>query len=423
MRKNYLFFLILLFVSSIVISEEIEKKWDNLKYGNHRAVVFVKNKADAVLTIVEWRRRDKSPEKKEILIVDSKSGEKIKNFVRLDINPVFGKIIFKPESAPAKYFIYYLPYRYRGSKNYPKTEYLQYKKSEPTIWFKKYSTLKKEEIENLDKAEFLGIESSTPFNEFTQMEKIASFDEINTLIERNKGKDYLIFPEDREHIIRMFDNIPYRWIKKGPSKSINLKAQRGEYLTFQIGVYSFKKDLKNVKVAFSPLKGEKGIIPSNKITCFNTEGINLKGERFFKRVFLKKGKILPLWLGIDLKDNTKAGIYIGYLIIKPFNASEQRIKIKLTVTNEKIKDRGDNQPLKLTRLRWLNSTLGEDNKPVKPYIPVKLTGSVPVFISCPTIAVIEKQVQFFFFFSSSFFIHLQEQKDKWANLPHLATRR
>ena len=375
MRKRTVYSLFFLFLFATLFSEGIQKSWDNLKYGNHRAVVFVSKKSDAVLAKIEWRRRDKNPENKEIIIVDSLTGKRINEIVRVNINPVFGEIIFKPQSVPAKYYIYYLPYRYRGSKNYPKTEYLKYKKPVMTEWFKKYSSLSENEIKKLPRAKFLSLESSDPFNKFTDMEKIASPEEIKDLIVKYRNKSYLLFPEKRENIIRMFDTIPYRWVKKGPSEIISLKSMKGEYLTFQIGVFPFSKNLTNIKVEFSPLKGNSGTIPSERITCFNTEGINLEGKKFYKRVYVKKGNVLPLWFGIDLNKSIKEGVYTGFIKIKPFNAEEQKVKINLSVMNKEVKNRGDDEPFKLTRLRWLNSTLGADNRPVKPFTPVKLDGN------------------------------------------------
>jgi len=372
MRKIIVSFFVLMAAITLLFSEKIEKRWDNLKLGNHRAVVFVKKKSDAVYSKIEWRRRDKNPSEKEIIIIDSKTGKRVNDIVRVNINNTCGELIFKPKSAPAEYFIYYLPYRYKGSKNYPKTEYLKYEKTVETEWLKKYQNLSQAEIKKLDKAKFISLQSVNEFNNFTPMEKVATKGEIDKLIGKHIDKEYLLFPEKRENTIRMFDKIPLKWIKEKHENKIFLKSLKGEYLSFQIGVFPFKHDLENIKLEISDLIGKYGKIKSENITCFNTEGINLKGEKFLKILNIKKGSVLPLWFGIDTYKNIKTGKYKGIIKFKPSNSKIQTIEVNLEIKDKIVKNHGDDNPYNLTRLRWLNSKLGSDNKPVKPYTSIKL---------------------------------------------------
>ena len=48
--------------------------WDALAYGHHRAIVHVEAPADAVLAHVPWRRPDRQPESKEVVIIDAATG-------------------------------------------------------------------------------------------------------------------------------------------------------------------------------------------------------------------------------------------------------------------------------------------------------------------------------------------------------------
>ncbi len=70
--------------------------WDNEELGNHRAVIRVVKKADAARVHIPWRRRDHNPEKKNIIVIDSKTGERIINVLRIDVNREFGDILFQP---------------------------------------------------------------------------------------------------------------------------------------------------------------------------------------------------------------------------------------------------------------------------------------------------------------------------------------
>ncbi len=376
-KKKKIFFLFIVLIFGLNLfgensNSKIVKKWDNLKFGNHRAVVFIDKKSEAVYAKIVWRRRDKSPSDKKIIIIDSKTGKSIENFVRIYINNFKGEFVFKPVSAPSYYYIYYLPYRYNGSKNYPKTEYLKLKTHKINEWILKYSNLSKKELMRLPIAKFIKLESVNEFNEFTKLEKTATLKEIEKQINNYKDRDYLLFPETKENIIRMFHKIPYNWTKKILKNKIDLKGLKGEFLSFQIGVFPYKKDLQNVKIEFSDLIGKKRKIKSEKINCFNAGGIDFKGEKFSKRLDFKKGTVYPLWFGIDIDYDKPAGFYSGFVKIIPENGKPQTVKINLIIEDKKIKAHGDNNPFGLSRLRWLNSRLGDDNIPVKPYIPLKL---------------------------------------------------
>ena len=98
-------------------------RWDADSLGNHRAVLRVLNKTDAVRAHIPWRRRDMNPEEKETIIVDGSTGRRIKNVYRARINREFGDILFQPETAPGDYYVYFLPSISTGSKYYPKVTY------------------------------------------------------------------------------------------------------------------------------------------------------------------------------------------------------------------------------------------------------------------------------------------------------------
>ena len=79
--------------------------------GNHRAVVRVEQKADAVLVKIPWRRRDHDPERKQIIVVDSATNQRVTNVARLRLDRFQGMLVFQPPTAPGEYQVYYLPYQ------------------------------------------------------------------------------------------------------------------------------------------------------------------------------------------------------------------------------------------------------------------------------------------------------------------------
>ena len=60
--------------------------------GNHRAIVRVEQKTDAVLARIPWRRRDRDPERKQILVMDATTGQRIMNIARLHLDRFEGTL-------------------------------------------------------------------------------------------------------------------------------------------------------------------------------------------------------------------------------------------------------------------------------------------------------------------------------------------
>ncbi|HLP45817.1 MAG TPA: glycoside hydrolase domain-containing protein, partial [Candidatus Kapabacteria bacterium] len=58
--------------------------WDAASLGNHRVMIHVADKTDAIALHIPWRRRDLEPEKKNVIIVDAQTGQRIDNVFRVD---------------------------------------------------------------------------------------------------------------------------------------------------------------------------------------------------------------------------------------------------------------------------------------------------------------------------------------------------
>ncbi|MDR1746435.1 MAG: DUF6067 family protein [Tannerella sp.] len=188
-----------------------------------------------------------------------------------------------------------------------------------------------------------------------------------------EGKAFFAYPEVRENPIRWYDSIPASKIGTiGKSGTFGMKAQPGEYFIFQAGVWAIEDDLSDIQVSFSDLKSGGGrIITSDKITCFNKGGIDFEGRPFTKAVPVKAGRVQALWFGIDLAD-AETGTYSGAISLIA-NDQEQSIPIKITVKGAKVADRGYDEGYRLSRLEWLNSTVGIDETITQYFTPVELT--------------------------------------------------
>lgn len=340
-------------------------KWNADTLGNHRALVVCTGEGNAVHVSIPWRRRDLNPEKKAIFVTEAKTGKKIANVKIVTVNRETGELIFEPTAGSGTYFIYYMPYKSEGKSNYPKGIYVGPVQIASKDWLASLAGKK------LPTAECTEIQAVDEFNSCYPMEVIATKTETEKIIETNRGTSYLIFPEQREFPVRMDSDLPLRWIQNGPGKSFSGKASKGEYFTWQLGLYAVKK-LNDVKISFTDLRADNGkSISSKLITCFNTEGINYDTKPFKKNINVDAGKIQSIWCGVDIPATVSAGKYRGNVTI---STKEEKKVISVTVeVDEKIlADGGINEPWKQTRLKWLNSTLAQKNDIIPPYTPLNV---------------------------------------------------
>ncbi|WP_165929459.1 glycoside hydrolase domain-containing protein [Flavobacterium rhamnosiphilum] len=342
--------------------------WNPDLLGNHRAVVQFSGKGTVAKTTIEWRRRDENPEQKRIIVQDA-TGAAILNVKTADINRETGTVFFEPVSGKGTYYVYYMPYIDEGlAVYYPKGVYAKPENKADAQWLSKIKT------NSANNCSVTAIQSINAFNSFYPMEVIATAAETKNIIAKNSGNAFLVFPEDRLNSIRMRNDLPQRWIQKGIQNSFSDTALRGEYLAFQLGIYALQ-DLKDVKITFSDLKNKNGeIISAKNIACINTDGVKYDATVLSNKVDVLKGKVQAMWCGVDVPQTTPPGDYSGKIIISSGNASKE-IVLQLKVSEGVTTNGGIDQPEKMTRLKWLNSTLAQDNTLIAPYTPLEVKGT------------------------------------------------
>ncbi|MBO9619806.1 MAG: hypothetical protein J7539_12320 [Niabella sp.] len=345
-------------------------EWNADSLGNHRVALTFSGTGKFAKATIEWRRRDKNPDQKRIIVQDAKTGKKILNVKTESSTDKNGTIIFEPVSGPGTYYVYYLASKNAGSPNYPTVHYLMPEQTASGDWLgaipaglKSNTTVK--EIESID-----------AFNSFYPMEVIATDAETAALLKKYKRTDYVVFPEDRQYPVKMFDRIPYRWVQRGAVTQFTGSALRGENYALQLNVYALQ-NLEQLSVNFGDLKDGKGnIIAANNISCINTGGTDYRGNPFTKIVNVTKDSIQPLWCLLDVPATTKPGIYKGTATIKAANAAVTLVPIQLTIGNALAKNGNIAEPWKQTRLKWLNSTMAQENTVIAPYTPLVLKDNV-----------------------------------------------
>ena len=346
-------------------------------YGNHRVIIQTTDTLyNITQAIIPWRRRDDQPNEKDIIIVDAKSNKVVNKKHVIESNNEFGHLIFKPNKGSNTYYVYFLPHSSTGGY-YPKLTYNKPKESLDKSWLSEVE-LSLETISNLAKAKIISMQSIDDFHSFYPMEVIATEKEVSKFI-NNYPKDYYLFPEYRENPIKMVDFLPFRWISK--TKKINGISDnvfKGEFYSFQIGIFSPNKRLEDIDINFLDFKSKNGYkIKKEMITCFNKGGIDLNGKEFNKTISVNSRKTQALWFGIEIPENTKKGSYMSQIIINPKNYIADTIFVELNVSDKGIANYGDDNPKNMSRMRWLNSTIGTGKDfIIKPFTPVRVSNNI-----------------------------------------------
>ncbi|MEO8450571.1 MAG: glycoside hydrolase domain-containing protein [Gemmatimonadota bacterium] len=347
-----------------------DKPWDSETLGNHRAVVRVIVGGPVARVMLPWRRRDRNPEAKAILVVDERTGGRVTNVRRGIITQSAGEIDFEPVAGPGRYFIYYLPYQSGLRSNYPHVTYLPVQQTLQAGWLNQIAAISSPPLARVER--FEAIDS---LNSFDPMEVIATPEERGRLAAAHPGEPFLVFPEDRLHSIRMRDQLPLRWIAAGPRPSFEGEARRGEFFAWQLGVYALR-DLDQLTVTFTDLKSRSGAtIPAGRQSSINNGGIDWDGKRFTKLVDVDSGRIQAMWCGADIPLDAVPDTYVGEALVSAAGLAPKRIAITLRVTHEVASDGGAAEPWKQTRLKWLNSTLGQRNDVIPPYPALVVSGN------------------------------------------------
>ena len=344
--------------------------WNPDSLGNHRAVLRFEGEGSIARAVIPWRRRDHDPAGKHIIVQDSATGRRVDNVKVVSATREMGDICFEPVSGKGIYYVYYMPYKNEGRSNYPKGKYLSPDSTAAPAW---PGGIDASLQSNVTVAE---IQSIDQFNSFYPMEVIATQQEMASLTGRYAGRAFLVFPEDREHPIRMDQDLPYRWVRGGPATVFDGVAGRGEHFAWQLGVYALEA-LEGVKVSFSDLKGESGkIIPAKYMSCLNTNGVGYDGRPVVHKVHINRGYVQPLWCLADVPVSMAPGVYRGRITVGASGVSPVVVDMTLTITDRVVKNGGIDQPWKMTRLTWLNSTMAQANQVIAPYTPLKIRGNV-----------------------------------------------
>ncbi|MFM2146404.1 MAG: hypothetical protein RL732_1240, partial [Bacteroidota bacterium] len=370
MKKYFLLSCILVTVTVVgqqPLYRSADHDWNADSLGNHRAVVECKTGGAVARVLIPWRLNIDSMEGRRLIVQDALSGKRVMNAKPGRVDSESGEVYFQPISGQGLYYVYYLCYKNEGRSNYPKGVYRKMDSTAEASWLKMLSSDKSAACRLKE------FQSINQLNSFYPMEVAATQQETAALIARNPGRDFLVFPESRMNPIKMKSRLPLKWINSGPERIFNGQADAGEYFAFQLGVYALK-DIDRLQVRFSDLKGTGGkVIPAASLSCINQDGFDYAGKPFTKYINVAAHQIQALWCGIKVPLTATAGDYTGTAFVSA-NDKSVAIRLSIHVTGKLSKNGCEGEPEKQTRLKWLNSTLAQENKVIAPYTALRVTG-------------------------------------------------
>jgi hypothetical protein len=347
-------------------------RWESDSTGNERAVVRVADSGAAVRVRIPWRRRDEHPEAKRVIVVAAATGARVANVAAVAVTREYGDLIFEPTAGPGEYYVYYLPYQGTFRSNYPRITYRPPDSTAAPAWLGRWRGA----WASLPAARVTAFQAVDSMSGLWPMEAIASRFETEHLAALHPGEHYLLFPEDRTRPIKMTDDLPFWWIEAGANGPVTGTALRGEFYAFQIGVWAVDRALDSITLRFGDLAGAGGArIPAAAVSSFNTGGVDWQGRAFTRRVQVGAGKVQALWCGVLVPEDQAPGDYEGTVTVSVAGLPAETLPVRLTVSPHLIAHHGDDEPWRLSRLRWLDSRLALDTGLVRPYTPVRVEGT------------------------------------------------
>jgi hypothetical protein len=196
---------------------------------------------------------------------------------------------------------------------------------------------------------------------------LADASQLEEVIRQHADKEALVFTEARELPVHHGQGLLQRWLNQvqAMQPAFSGKAQPGEFYVFQICVYAFK-DIGPLSMGFADLAGGAKKIPASAFRCLSLGGIDRMGHPFTKEIMLKKGKLQALWVGVEVPA-TAQGVFEGIAQVQWKPGTTVPVSITLVVEGPPLADGGDPKANNLSRLRWLDSTVGNEQTLTQPF--------------------------------------------------------
>ena len=340
----------------------------------------------AAVATVPWYRRDVSPgpNNSAVAMYCGDAVTPVGNVHRIRATQAEGVYAFEPVcGASANYSMYYVTFLPGTNDGASAAWRTANRLTDADIADGRWAS-------NLN-ATFVGLENRDNFTGFTSMELAASAAEVRTALAQCAGCPFLLYPEDRMHIIRMHNFVPRRWFTPEYASErkdgLFLDGQLDEYVTFQVGVLAAAElhDLRVTFAALEPTAASSGegrsttVIPADAMHCMNTNGSDDQGRPYNPRVNVSAGSVQALWMGVMVPADAATAVYHGIVTIAATipggTVYSLSVPLFLNVSSDTAEQHGDTEGWRASRVRWLDSTLGIDDEPSYPFTPMVVEGT------------------------------------------------
>ena len=230
------------------------------------------------------------------------------------------------------------------------------------------------------------IQARTPADLFDAMDRPAMARETDTFLPPSPpaappSASWLFFPEDRRYPYKLTCELPERWGLYGPSSSLQLSTRPGEFHVWQVGVYAHAAALRVLDCSLAHASYDGAASPSLakdlSFRCFNLKGIDHRGQPLAKTVAVEQNCVRSLWFGVQVPlavpdgaggerewrregnaTSDEMSLQLRLRLQSEGGAPQiETITVRFRVRGQPVYDYGDSQRWRLSRLRWLDSTL------------------------------------------------------------------
>lgn len=337
-----------------------------LSWGNHRAVVELEpgiDSAAAVRVTIPWRRRDRVPQDKALVVLDAATDAPVSNAVALRVENASGDVAFEPIPGRTTYHVYYMPWRSTGGY-YPDITYpMEPGPAADPAWLGSV----RDAAAQLPEARATAIQSVDAFHSFFPMEVIATEDETAVFMSRATD-GWRAVAEHRDRPVRMRHFIPRHWAETSADDPFRSRVLQDEAFAFQVALVSGAAPLDDVAVTFDGFPDDWGL------GCLTCGGIDRNGQPFQQRIDVPADQVRSLWMTMRIPSDESPGTVEGSVTIHAAGRGSQTLPLSLEVRDGQAVDGGEAEPDLMTRLHWLDGTIGtEPDRILPPFEPVRLS--------------------------------------------------
>ena len=329
----------------------------NYNLWPNRIVFSVGEEAEVVRAEAFWRRSRLVHRFDGLKLLSARTGKEIRDARLVGYSQERIVFDFHPIDGPGQYYLYH------GSR-------------EPVLFDPSETWLAKaDSLENPPAARVEGVEARCQIDSFFPMETVALKSEVTQLDSMFPNAPYLVFPQDRDHSIKLQHEIPAVWAHRDPEADFVLEADRGEYRVFQLGLWARRANLTDVEVEFSDFDSVDG---NSRISAAWFQCLTLESRirsrytlRPPERFPVPRNQVRALWIGIDIPAAVREGDYQGEVTVLVPEQPTTRVPVIVRISNALVADRGDHDLRRLSRLRWIESDIGISNEIFPPFTPLE----------------------------------------------------